>query len=319
MVLALGWVWDPPTPWAFSIAEPSAMKVVEPGQTIPVRIELGTEIGVRRVAFYWYRQGEQPLGPQQAKAALITLASSDPPFSGSLKVPEEAIGVMRVLAVGEVAGGRLAGREEFDEVLVRVEPSAELLQIEFEAEKPLKLTTIGRVLNAPVVGQFADGVVRTIGGASAGSRYRSSDDGVMRAYPSGLLRAVGNGTATITVMNRDKQGTLDVVIKGHREANEWPTADAGDDQTVRSAQTVALSGVRSMDPDGDPLQYQWMQVRGSKVSLLDFDTPKATFVAPKVSAKRLLRFKLRVTDMAGPDTVKGADSLPSFVNVWVIP
>ena len=49
------------------------------------------------------------------------------------------------------------------------------------------------------------------------------------------------------------------------------------------------------------------------------DTPKATFVAPKVSARRLLRFKLRVTDMRGPDTVKGADSFPAFVNVWVEP
>ena len=319
MTLALCWIGDAAVVHGFSIAEPSDMQVVKSGQAIPVRVDLGREIGVGRVAFYWYRQGEQPLGPQQATAALITLASSDPPFSGSLKVPEEAIGVMRLLVVGEVAGGRLAGREEFDEVLLRVEPSAELLQIEFEAEKPLKLTTIGRVLSTPVVGQFADGVVRTIGGASAGSRYRSSDDGVIKAYPSGLLRVVGNGTATITVMNRGKQGLLGVVVKGHSDANEWPTADAGDDRTVKSGQTVALSGIRSMDPDGDPLQYQWTQIRGNKVSLLDFNTPKARFVAPRVSVKRLLRFELRVTDMAGADTVKGADSLPSFVNVWVIP
>jgi hypothetical protein len=80
-----------------------------------------------------------------------------------------------------------------------------------------------------------------------------------------------------------------------------------------------LSALGSSDPDGDPLRYEWTQVRGNKVSLLDPNTPRATFVAPKVSAKRLLRFKLRVTDMRGPDTVKGADSLPAFINVWVEP
>ena len=47
--------------------------------------------------------------------------------------------------------------------------------------------------------------------------------------------------------------------------------------------------------------------------------PKATFMAPAVSSPRLLRFKFQVTDMKGPDTVKGADSLPVYVDVWVEP
>jgi K319-like protein len=82
---------------------------------------------------------------------------------------------------------------------------------------------------------------------------------------------------------------------------------------------VALNALGSHDPDGDPLRYEWIQVRGNPVSLLDPNTPRATFVAPKVSEKRLLRFRLRVTDMRGPDTVKGADSLPAFVDVWIEP
>ena len=58
----------------------------------------------------------------------------------------------------------------------------------------------------------------------------------------------------------------------------------------------ANSALGSADPDGDPLRYEWMQVRGNAVSLLDPNTPRATFVAPRVSTKRLLRFKLRVTE-----------------------
>jgi hypothetical protein len=130
---------------------------------------------------------------------------------------------------------------------------------------------------------------------------------------------VGNGKATLTVVNRGKEGKLDIVVKADAEFNRTPIARAGPDVIVKAGTTVSLSALGSTDPDGDPLRYEWEQVRGNKVSLLDANSPKATFVAPRVSAKRLLTFKLRVTDMKGPDTVKGADSLPSYVNVWVEP
>jgi hypothetical protein len=54
-------------------------------------------------------------------------------------------------------------------------------------------------------------------------------------------------------------------------------------------------------------------VRGSKVSLLDANNSEASFLAPAVSEPRMYRFKLRVTDK------KGADSLPTFVDVTVEP
>src|SRR5439155_1419244 len=113
--------------------------------------------------------GKEPLVPQQAGPALVATASSSPPYGGTLTVPLDAIGKMRLLAVGEVARGRFGGREEFDEILVQVEPSAPLNGIEFEAEKPWRLGTIGKIVEVPVVGQFADEVTRRIGGVSAGS------------------------------------------------------------------------------------------------------------------------------------------------------
>ncbi len=315
----LGICHVPPSALGFSIAAPSEMAVLEPGEQIPVRIDLGGEIGIRRVGFYWYHEGEEPLSSRQARPGLVASSSSDPPFGGLLTVPEDGIGIMRLLAVGEVARGRLAGREAFDEILIRVEPSAELLDIEFAVEKPWRVRTIGRILSTPALGSFADGVVRPLGGASAGSVYRSSDDWVIGAHSNGLLRVMGNGRARLTVENRGKRGTLEILVKGDEEPNEWPIADAGRERTVKSGQIVALSGLNSLDPDGDPLQYRWAQVRGHKVPLLDPDTARPRFVAPKVSQKRLLQFRLRVTDMEGADTVKGADSLPAYVDVWVLP
>lgn len=305
--------------WAFRVTAPMDGAVLMAGQALDVTVDLGTEISVSRVLYYWYRLGEEPLVTQQAVLALESTGAATPPFGGRLIVPNGAIGAMRLLAVGEVTRGRLAGQEEFDEILLQVDPPAALTGIEFEVEKPWRLDTIGKILEVPAIGQFADGAARWIGGTSAGSRYESSDDGVLAIYPGGFVRVIGNGAATLTVKNRGREGRLDVVVKSEAEPNGAPIAQAGPDQTVKAGATVMLSALQSRDPDGDPLRYEWAQVRGNKVSLLDADSSKATFVAPKVSAKRLFRFKLRVTDMKGPDTVKGADSVPSFVNVWVVP
>jgi len=319
VAVALGLCFFPCQTLAFTITAPAEKSVLTSGQQVTVTVDLGAEIGIRRVQYYWYRHGTEPVTAQQASASLVSTASATPPFGGVLTVPIEAVGSMRLLAVGEVARGRLASWDEFDEILVQVEPSAELTGIEFEVEKPWRLDTIGKILETPVVGQFADGVMRRIGGGTAGSTYHSSNDQVITVYPDGLLRVVGNGKATITVTNRGKQGPLEVAVKSDAEPNRLPTADAGSDLTVKAGTTVVLNGLRSTDPDGDPLQYEWAQIRGNKVPLLDPNTAKPTFVAPKVSTKRLLKFKLRVTDMKGPDTVKGGDSLPAFVNVWVEP
>lgn len=304
---------------AFTITAPTEDSTLQAGQDITANVDLGADIGLRFVQYYWYRQGEEPLVTQQAQPALVATASSRPPYGGRLRVPPEAIGTMRLLVVGEVTRGRLAGQEEFDEILVQVEPATDLTGIEFEVEKPWRLDTPGKIHEVPVVGQFADGVTRRVGGASAGSTYQSSDERVIKLHPGGLLQVVGNGRATLTVTNRGREGKLEVVMKSNAEPNRSPIALAGPDLTVKAGATVQLNALRSSDPDGDPLKYEWEQVRGNKVSLLDANSPKATFVAPKVSARRRLTFKLRVTDMSGPDTVKGADSLPSYLNVWVEP
>ena len=143
---------------------------------------------------------------------------------------------------------------------------------------------------------------------------------VRKTLPAGIDDHDSDSYYAITVTNGGKTGTLEVLVRSDGEpANRPPRADAGPDLTVKAGSTVMLNGLHSVDPDGDPIRYEWVQIRGNKVSLLDPNAPRATFVAPKVSSKRLLRFSLRVTDMKGPDTLKGADSYPAYVNVWVVP
>jgi hypothetical protein len=109
------------------------------------------------------------------------------------------------------------------------------------------------------------------------------------------------------------------VVAAEEEPNRSPIARVSARIEGKGGQMIVLDGLESHDPDGDPLRYEWKQTRGNKVTLMNHGEAKAAFVAPYVTARRLLQFKLRVTDMRGPDSVKGADSEISTVDVWIDP
>ncbi|WP_447979579.1 PKD domain-containing protein [Candidatus Nitrospira bockiana] len=319
---------------AFNLVTPKEGAQLTSGERIPVKVDLGRDTGVVEVRYYWYGDLDETLvekeeatsvGSIVAKASLTAAADSDPPYGGQVQVPPEAIGPMRLLAVGEISRGRLGGRSVFDEIIVHVEPKAELTAIEFETEKPLRLgrsgqsadyghvDVLGKIFELPVVGVFSDGIVRTIRSPATGTAYRSSDPNVITIHPQGLLQIVGNGKTTVTATNRDKSADLEIIVEVNDEPNEPPIADAGPNRTVKAGARVELNGLKSRDPEGEALFYSWSQVRGNKVALLDPNMPKASFVAPFVSEKRLYRFRLRVSDR------KGAESLPAYVDVTVEP
>ena len=320
--------------FAFKITEPAAGATLSAGSTVTARVDLGKDTGIVQVRYYWYGEQDEVLVEQDdatatgsivAPVAMIGSAEQQPAFGGPLKVPRDGMGPMRLLAVAEISRGRLGTRSVFDEVIVKVEPSAALTTIDFETDKPLQLgragqssafghvDSLGKIFELPVVADFADGVTRRISTTASGTSYASSRQKVIKVLPEGLLQIVGNGKATITVTNRGTQASLDVDVNVNDELNEPPVADAGAHKSVKAGSRVKLSGLKSRDPEGEALYYSWSQVRGSKISLLDANNSETSFLAPTVSEPRTYRFKLRVTDK------KGADSLPAFVDVTVEP
>jgi hypothetical protein len=319
---------------AFKILEPVEGAKLTSGTTVTATVDLGKDSGIVSVRYYWYGEQDDTLvekedatatGSIVAPVALLGLSDYNPAFGGPLLVPKAGIGPMRLLAVAEISRGRLGTRSVFDEILVQVEPTASLTTIDFETDKPLQLgragqssafghvDSMGKIFELPVVGEFADGVTRRISSPASGTSYKSSNDKVIKVLKDGLLQIVGNGKTMLTVTNRGKQASLDVDVTVNDEPNEPPVADAGANQIVKAGLKVKLSGLKSRDAEGEALYYAWSQVRGNKIALLDVDNAEASFLAPTVSEKRTYRFKLRVTDK------KGADSVPAFVDVTVEP
>lgn len=91
------------------------------------------------------------------------------------------------------------------------------------------------------------------------------------------------------------------------EQNVKPTADAGQNQTVDSGQTVTLNGSASQDPDGNIVKYQWRLIGQSpwrypytsKDNLIGRDAAIATFSPPISTRTRYYFFRLTITDNSG--------------------
>ena len=110
---------------------------------------------------------------------------------------------------------------------------------------------------------------------------------------------VGGVTLTfqLTVTNGAQTSipvTANVTIK---YVNHPPVANAGPNQTTGDGALVTLDGSASFDPDGDVLQYHWMQTGGPPVTLSSATAAKPTFTAPPVSSGSVaLSFQLTVSD-----------------------
>ena len=320
---------------AFKIIEPVEGAKLTSGTTITARVELGKDSGIVQVRYYWYGEQDDTLVEQEdatatgsivAPVALIGLSDHHPPFGGPLRVPKDGIGPMRLLAVAEISRGRLGTRSVFDEILVHVEPNAALTTIDFETDKPLQLgragqssafghvDSLGKIFELPVVGEFADGVARRISIPATGTSYQVLKSQGHSGLAHGLLadcrQRKNHASLSPTAASKPRWTST---VNVNDEPNEPPIADAGANMTVKAGSKVKLSGLKSRDAEGEALYYSWSQVRGSKIAMLDVDNAEASFLAPTVSEKRTYRFKLRVTDK------KGADSVPAYVDVTVEP
>jgi hypothetical protein len=91
-----------------------------------------------------------------------------------------------------------------------------------------------------------------------------------------------------------------------------PVAEAAGPVEVAVGEKAILSGAGSVDPDGDPLKYQWEQIGGTVVDLSNPNSVEAEFTAPSVEENTTLTFELTVDDgRGGTDT----DSMNVNVNV----
>ena len=94
------------------------------------------------------------------------------------------------------------------------------------------------------------------------------------------------------------------IISLDGEFNDWPIADAGDDQVVDENTLVSLDGTDSYDPEGESVSYTWSAPSGIILSNIHSSAP--TFTAPEVNYDTDYQISLIVNDgqiNSSPDNV----------------
>ncbi|SEN01298.1 Myxococcales GC_trans_RRR domain-containing protein [Stigmatella aurantiaca] len=91
-----------------------------------------------------------------------------------------------------------------------------------------------------------------------------------------------------------------------------PEASVVGGERVRN--TVTLNGTGSVDPDGNPLTYQWTQLSGPAVTLSSPTSATPTFQTVEVSKTAVLAFQLIVNDGTDTSTPKVTEVAITNVN-----
>ena len=103
--------------------------------------------------------------------------------------------------------------------------------------------------------------------------------------------------------NKNRTSSDQVTINVLTVPNQAPIADAGINQTVDPVTFTQLNASASVDYDGMIVSYQWIQIQGPAVELLDSETALPRFYTPgiigNIGDSNDLVFQLTVTDDYG--------------------
>lgn len=94
-------------------------------------------------------------------------------------------------------------------------------------------------------------------------------------------------------------------------------ANAGKDQTVNANTIVTLDASASTPSmEGTITKYQWKQIRGTKITLSDANAISPTFMAPNVTKRTRLVFRLVTTETGGTRSIFRSRD---YVRIIVLP
>lgn len=102
----------------------------------------------------------------------------------------------------------------------------------------------------------------------------------------------------VTVTDDDGDTTTESVSVTVKP-NVPPVASAGPDATYVEQNEIWLDGSGSSDSDGSIDIYEWTQLSGPAVTLLNADAVTASFTAPDITLETPLELNLKVTDNKG--------------------
>ena len=176
-----------------TLAGPAPGSVVAPGETVLLTVTPDSDLPVTKVLV---------AGPD------LVVTDDLAPFQFDLTIPEEAAGRFDLFAVGTDGEGAFFGSNDY---FLQVDPPADLLALTTLPRDPVLLGP-GAGQGLTVLGEFADGATRNVTDPLAGTTFESDDPAVVTVSTDGVLTAVEEGEAGVTVHNRDLTDEISVTV-----------------------------------------------------------------------------------------------------------
>ncbi len=264
---------------SIAITAPVDGSIVTPGSTI--RVAAKTSITDHR----------NPISNAIVLSSVVGAQLPAPDYSASLALPPTFSGVLTLVAFArnQVTFG------QSPPVTVLVAPNDTLTSLT-ATPNYYRFSVLGGTRSLGVVGTYAGGETADVSDHRFSTTYRSSAINVVTVSADGLVTAVGNGTAQITIQNGSSQVIVPITVTAPTQ-NSPPVANAGPNQTLHPCQSVTLIGSQSYDPNGQLLSFAWTQTSGPSVTFTNASSANPSFVAPDRDG--VLQFSLLVTDFAG--------------------
>jgi pimeloyl-ACP methyl ester carboxylesterase len=188
-------------------------------------------------------------------SALYSMTVTAAPYTATFTIPQTTLGNVSVNSVAIDTAGNTS--EASTNIIVSTSATLQVVAVipTTSSMTPLTLTGIGMTEHLQVSGSYSDWVVRDI--TQYQTLYSSSNTSVATVSSTGLVTAVGNGVAQITVTNGGKVDTIPVTV-----ALQAPQVLATSPLGANAGQTVALrldgmnfggaSNIQFMTPAGVP-------------------------------------------------------------------
>ena len=135
--------------------------------------------------------------------------------------------------------------------------------------------------------------------------------------PNTFIDATENGDKLLSLkrwiddVNNDFEARMDWCVKSYDEANHPPIVKIKGDKniTIKSGKKICLDAVKTKDPDGDELKFNWWYYKdaGSFEGIVDLEgvsSDKTSFITPTVNQIETIHIILEVSDNGSP-SLKG--------------
>lgn len=200
------------------------------------------------------------------------------------------------------------------------------LAVAFDGASYITISSVETYSTFPPAGIFAARVSTTGNVVDGGLDIMGISISEPECFSCRLLHPrilFGDGTSLVTwVMNSELFESSKGIAGALISPNQPPLANAGTDQNAIEGAILTLNGASSSDPDGDLLLFNWTQISGPPVALINANTATPSFTAPDVGTNGVaLLFQLVVSDgllESAPDTVSITVTSPRDIACAVV-